>query len=94
MILLTIDELKQQCRVLSGDENSLLEIYGTAAEEWSAAYIGRPLVAEEEPASVKAACLMLAATMYAYRESESVAQTHELRACKAMLDPHRVGSFL
>lgn len=93
MILLTIDELKQQCRVLSDDENLLLEIYGTAAEEYAAAYIGRPLVAEE-PASIKAACLMLAATMYAYRESESVAQTHELRACKAMLDPHYVGGFL
>lgn len=93
MILLTIDELKQQCRILGDDENLLLEIYGTAAEEYAAAYIGRLLVAEE-PASIKAACLMLAATMYAYRESESVAQTHELRACKAMLDPHYVGSFL
>lgn len=93
MILLTIDDLKQQCRILSDDENSLLEIYGLAAEDWVSQYLGRPVVAEE-PAGIKAATLMMAATLYAFRESEITAQTYEVRACKAMLDPHRVGDIL
>ena len=88
MILLTIDEIKAQCRILSDDENPSLEVFGAAAEAHAARLIGRPIVADE-PADLKAAVLMLAATLYAQRESELTLQTYEHRACRAIFDLHR-----
>lgn len=80
MTIITLDELKAHLRIDDDLENDVLEIYGTAAEEYVLGYVHRSsdeLTAlnleytgvEEFPSSVKTAMLMYAGNLYKNREA-------------------------
>ena len=72
MKFITLDDIKQHCRIDSSCEANVLNLYGEAAEATLLNYIGMSydeLVTEYKgvPAPIKQAALMLVDTSYQYR---------------------------
>lgn len=76
MKFLTIDDIRQHCRIDFNDEDAVLELYGAAAEDTMLNTIGRgfdELLAlyGEVPAPLRQATLLLTASSYQHREPSS-----------------------
>lgn len=79
MNILTLDIIKQQCRIESEmtEEDSLLELYGNAAEETVLNYCNRTLESLYEeygsiPTAITQGALLLVANSYKNREPASI----------------------
>lgn len=79
MNILTLDLIKQQCRIEPEmtEEDSLLELYGNAAEETVLNYCNRTLESLYEeygsiPAAITQGALLLVANSYKNREPASI----------------------
>lgn len=79
MNILTLDIIKQQCRIEPEmtEEDSLLELYGNAAEETVLNYCNRTLESLYEeygsiPAAITQGALLLVANSYKNREPASI----------------------
>ena len=74
-MLITLDLIKQHCRIDSDDEDELLELYESAAQQHIENQLDRKLFASEVPDDVanglvvKQAMLMTIAHWYEHRES-------------------------
>ena len=78
-MLLTLDLIKQHCRIDSDDEDELLELYESAAQQHIENQLDRKLFASEVPddvanglvitPAIKQAMLMTIAHWYEHRES-------------------------
>lgn len=76
MKFLTIDDIRQHVRIDFNDEDAVLELYGTAAEDTVLHVIGRTLddvlaLYGEVPAPLRHATLLLVAHSYQHREPAS-----------------------
>lgn len=79
MNILTLDLIKQQCRIEPemSEEDSLLELYGNAAEETLLNYCNRTLESLYEeygsiPTAITQGALLLVANSYKNREPASI----------------------
>ena len=79
MSMLTLDLIKQQCRIEPEmtEEDSLLELYGNAAEETVLNYCNRTLESLYEeygsiPTAITQGALLLVANSYKNREPASI----------------------
>lgn len=78
-MLITLDLIKQHCRIDSDDEDALLELYENAAQQHIEKQLDRKLFADEVPedvanglvinSAIKQAMLMTIAHWYEHRES-------------------------
>ena len=78
-MLITLDLIKQHCRIDSDDEGELLELYESAAQQHIENQLDRKLFADEVPddvanglvvnSAIKQAMLMTIAHWYEHRES-------------------------
>lgn len=78
-MLITLDLIKQHCRIDSDDEDELLELYESAAQQHIEKQLDRKLFADEVPedvanglvvnSAIKQAMLMTIAHWYEHRES-------------------------
>ena len=78
-MLLTLDLIHQQCRIVGADEDQLLELYESAAQQHIENQLDRKLFADKVPedvanglvinSAIKQAMLMTIAHWYEHRES-------------------------
>lgn len=90
--MLTIDDLKLHCRIDSDDEDDLLESILDAATAAVADYLNLPTVEliPDMPAPVKAAVLLQAADLYAFRERQTERPLTANLTYERLLAPYRV----
>ena len=93
MRYLTLDICKRQVYVDHDEDNELMELQATAAEDAIEQHLNRPLedVARDGklPAAIMQAILLFFAALYANREGFSTMQTQPTASMIALLQPYR-----
>ena len=99
MKYLTIGYIKDHTRIDYDCEDALLELFGDAAEDAMAQILNRGKNSEEMvtelteiyghvPAPIRAATLMLVASLYKDREKDLVQQAYENKTCGILVKPY------
>lgn len=96
--LVTLDEIKAHCRIEHSDEDSLLSLYGEAAEHSVLRYLNQtPPLSDHDgtpfsvvPSPIRAAVLLQVSDLYEHREGQSEISLTVNRAVAWLLDTYRL----
>ena len=89
MAFLQLGDVQAHLRILTGDEDGLLQTYMDAACEYIAGLTGDDYSVTPIPAPVYAAALLLVGDLYENREGQSQAPLSENKTVGRLLMPYR-----
>lgn len=96
MSVVTLTEAKLHLRVTDTSEDTLIQSYIDAAQDFVRNYINQPLPGEFDspaitPAAVKSAILLYVGDLYENRQAQSEKDLKPNQAVHSLLYPYRVG---
>lgn len=93
MRYLTLELCKNQIYVDHGEDDNLIELYATSAENSIENYLNRPLSTLEKdgvlPSDIISAMLLFFASLYANREGFSTLQSRPSASIIALVKPYK-----